>query len=93
MRDEGWWNGGLDDVPELPLPPERRALQQLVELRAGLQRLEDRLVERARLLGYSWSELAPDLGLTKGGIYRRHAHHDPIAARQPAERPSHPGPG
>ena len=65
------------------LPAERRALRELVAVRAALEALESKLVVAARRRGVSWGELAVDLGITPQGARQRHIAVDPVAARRP----------
>jgi hypothetical protein len=65
------------------LPADRRALRELVAVRAALETLESKLVVVARRRGVSWGELARDLGITPQGARQRHLAVDPIAARRP----------
>ena len=63
------------------LPAERRALREVVAVRAVLQTLESTLVVSARRRGVSWGELAVDLGITPQGARQRHLAVDPMARR------------
>ena len=65
------------------LPADRRALREVVAVRAALETLESKLVVSARRRGASWGELASDLGITPQGARQRHLAVDPIAARRP----------
>jgi hypothetical protein len=67
--------------PDRCLSPARLALRELTRLRPALDRLEAALVDQARRDGCSWTDVASDLGVTKQSAHRRHAAHDPIAAR------------
>jgi len=69
-------------------PASRLALRALAELRPALDRLEVALVDRARLEQVSWALIASDLGVTKQTAHRRHARHDPVAARRRKGRPA-----
>ena len=62
--------------------PEREALRELSEQRRALDRREDTLVDAARRLAVPWRSIGSDLGIGTTTAYRRHAPHDPIAARR-----------
>ncbi len=74
------------DDDEWPGNPHLLALRELAALRPELDRLEASLVDELRSAAYSWAEIAAALGLSKTGVYRRHAAHDPTAARRRARR-------
>lgn len=65
------------------LPAIRRALREVVAVRAALETLESQLVVAAREQGVSWGSLATDLGITRQGARQRHLSVDPVAARRP----------
>lgn len=50
-----------------------RALSAIVELRRRLAELEEYQVENARGQGWSWSEIAQPLGVTRQAIHRKYA--------------------
>jgi len=70
-----WWSA------EAPSPTPERALGDLVELRASLNRIETLLVARARANGATWAEIGGQLGITRQSAHRRHR------VRQPAVEP------
>lgn len=75
----------LDDCDDLWLDrPARKAMRALADLRIGLDRLERTLVVDARRDLVTWEEIGSDLGVSKQTAHRRHAAHDPIAARRRA---------
>jgi hypothetical protein len=69
-------------TPREDVSSTRLALQALAALRPTLDGLEAALVDRARLEQSSWELIAADLGVTKQTAHRRHAGHDPLAARR-----------
>jgi hypothetical protein len=75
-----WWS-----VETAPPAPER-ALRELVELRASLDRIEALLVARARANGASWAEIGGQLGITRQSAHRRHHAPAEPAATDPARR-------
>jgi hypothetical protein len=81
---------GWSDDPDWGLSSARLALRELARLRPAFDRLEAALVDHARRAGSSWAEVATDLGVTKQTAHRRHAAHDPIAARNRAGAPVGP---
>ena len=82
MAADGVWDDDEDEFTD----PNLLALRALGALRPALDRLEASLVDEARDGGYTWAEIGVELGLTKTGVYRRHAQHDPVAARRRAFR-------
>lgn len=50
-----------------------RALSAIVELRERLNELEEYQVENARELGWSWSEIAQPLGVTRQAVHHKHS--------------------
>jgi hypothetical protein len=50
------------------------ALSAIVELRRRLDELEEYQVENARSQGWSWSEIAQPLGVTRQAIHRKYAN-------------------
>lgn len=49
------------------------ALSAIAELRGRLDELEDVQVENARRLGWSWSEIAKPLGISRQAVHHKHA--------------------
>ena len=50
-----------------------QALSAIAELRVRLDELEDVQVENARRLGWSWSEIAQPLGISRQAVHHKHA--------------------
>ena len=50
-----------------------RALSAIVELRVRLDDLEEYQVENARALGWSWSEIAQPLRISRQAVHHKHA--------------------
>ncbi|GAA1770889.1 MULTISPECIES: ECF-type sigma factor [Streptomonospora] len=48
------------------------ALRAAVELRGELERLEAIQVRRARMQGYTWSEIAVTLGISKQAVHKKY---------------------
>jgi hypothetical protein len=48
-------------------------LRAVAALRELLERLEQLQVESARDLGWSWSRIAAELGITKQSVHKKHA--------------------
>lgn len=57
---------------ELKDPGE--GLAAVVALRRLADRLEDGEVERAMAAGWSWSEVAEVLGVSRQAVHKKHAH-------------------
>jgi len=53
---------------EAPLP----ALRATVDLRQEVERLEATQVRRARMQGYTWSEIAVSLGISKQAVHKKY---------------------
>ena len=49
------------------------ALRACAELRRELEREEELLVQRARVAGLSWVEIAACLGVTKQAVHKKYA--------------------
>ena len=64
----------MPDINSLPSPdnPEE-ALAAVVALRVVAARLERKAVKKAIEQGWSWSQIAEALGLTKQAAHKRHA--------------------
>jgi hypothetical protein len=60
---------GLAALEEQP----GQALSAIAELRNRLEELEDVQVENARRLGWSWSEIAQPLGVSRQAVHHKHA--------------------
>jgi len=50
----------------------RLGLRSVAALRRLLEQLESLHVNRARALGWSWQEIAGELGVTKQTVHRKH---------------------
>lgn len=50
----------------------REGLRAVAALRRLLERLEALHVDRARALGWSWQDIARELGVTKQTVHRKH---------------------
>ena len=50
----------------------RLGLRSVAALRRLLEQLEALHVDRARALGWSWQEIAGELGVTKQTVHRKH---------------------
>lgn len=50
----------------------RQGLRAVAALRRLLEQLEVLHVDRARALGWSWQEIAGELGVTKQTVHRKH---------------------
>jgi DNA-directed RNA polymerase specialized sigma24 family protein len=50
----------------------RHGLRAVAALRRLLERLEALHVDRARAAGWSWQEIADELGVTKQSVHRKH---------------------
>lgn len=59
-------------VPELPADPAD-GLAAVVALRRLADRVEDAEVERALLEGWTWSQVAEALGVTRQAVHKKHA--------------------
>jgi hypothetical protein len=62
------------EEPDGPTEPSaaRRALRELVRVRAALVELEEALVAQARRELSTWEEIGGDLGVTRQTAYARH---------------------
>jgi hypothetical protein len=59
-------------APPIPEDPSD-GLAAVVALRRLADRLEDAEIERALLLGWSWSRIAEALGVTRQAVHKKHA--------------------
>ena len=50
-------------------------LRAVAALRRLVEQLEDLQVESARTQGWSWSDIAAVLGVTKQAVHKKHARH------------------
>ncbi len=68
----------MSDISLLPSPdnPEE-ALAAVVALRVVAQKLERKAVRKAIEQGWSWSQIAEALGITKQAAHKRHAEFIP----------------
>ena len=55
----------------------REGLHAVAALRRLVEQLEVLHVDRARGLGWSWQEIADELGVTKQTVHRKHRRTDP----------------
>jgi len=64
----------MTDIKTLPSPdnPEE-ALAAVVALRVMAERLERKAVKKAIEQGWTWSQIAEALGVTKQAAHKRHA--------------------
>lgn len=62
---------GIDSLPSPDNPEE--ALAAVVALRVVAQQLERKAVKKALEQGWSWSQIAEALGVTKQAAHKRHA--------------------
>lgn len=53
-------------------PDPQQGLRAVSALRRLLEQLETLHVERARALGWSWQDIASELGVTKQTVHRKH---------------------
>lgn len=58
---------------ELGTDDPRQGLRAVAALRRLLEQLEVLHVDRARALGWSWQDIAGELGVTKQAVHRKHA--------------------
>ncbi|TDD85480.1 hypothetical protein E1293_11120 [Actinomadura darangshiensis] len=65
------------EVPASPDPDERQdpgeRLAAVVAMRRLADRMEDAAVEEAMRAGWSWSEVAEALGVTRQAVHKKHA--------------------
>ena len=66
----------MKDIKSIPQPsnPED-ALDAVVSLRHMAQQLERKAVKEAIAQGWSWSQIAEALGISKQAAHKRHAAH------------------
>ncbi len=63
----------MNDLP-MELPPDPAdALAAVVALRRLADRIEDAEVERALRQGWTWSQVAEALGVTRQAVHKKHA--------------------
>ncbi|MFI0485578.1 hypothetical protein [Actinomadura sp. 9N215] len=59
---------------EVPAPADSaEALAAVVALRRLADRLEDEAVEKAMRAGWTWSDVAEALGITRQAVHKKHA--------------------
>ncbi|MGH3242756.1 MAG: RNA polymerase subunit sigma-70 [Spirillospora sp.] len=59
---------------EVPAPADSaEALAAVVALRRLADRLEDEAVEKAMRAGWTWSDVAEALGVTRQAVHKKHA--------------------
>jgi len=74
----------MDDLRSIPSPEDpAEALAAVVSLRRLADRLELATVQCAVDQGWSWSQIAQALGVTRQAAHKRHAHR--IRARSDRE--------
>jgi hypothetical protein len=61
-------------------------LAAVVALRRLADRLEDAAVEQAIGAGWSWSEVAEALGVTRQAVHKKHSHRLAAAGVSPRQR-------
>jgi DNA-directed RNA polymerase specialized sigma24 family protein len=62
----------VDLAREVGSADPRQGLRAVAALRRLLEQLETLHVEQARSLGWSWQEVACELGVTKQTVHRKH---------------------
>jgi hypothetical protein len=62
----------MDEFTIPPLDDRADGLAAVVALRAMADRLEDVEVERAMREGWSWSQVAEALGVTRQAVHKKH---------------------
>jgi hypothetical protein len=62
-------------------------LAAVVALRRLADRLEDAAVEQAIGAGWSWSEVAEALGVTRQAVHKKHSHRLAAAGVSPRRKP------
>ncbi|MBB5633985.1 hypothetical protein BKA04_002208 [Cryobacterium mesophilum] len=62
----------MDDERILPLGERADGLASVIALRTMADRLEDLEVERAMREGWSWSQVAEALGVTRQAVHKKH---------------------
>ncbi len=66
-------------------------LRAVAALRKLVDQLERAQVRSARTEGWSWAEIAKELGVTRQAAYKKHAR--PVTTGQGLGQPSRAGPG
>jgi hypothetical protein len=64
-----------DTVESSTSPDPAVGLRAVAALRRLVEQLEDLQVANARSLGWSWSEVAAALGVSKQAVHKKHASH------------------
>jgi DNA-directed RNA polymerase specialized sigma24 family protein len=78
--------------PQITEPQDpREGLEAVVALRRMLEALEAAQVENAFIAGWSWSQIAEVLGVSKQAVHKKHAKR--IRYRYPGELPKRKGKG
>jgi hypothetical protein len=67
----------------------REGLEAVVALRRTLEALEAAWIENAYLAGWSWTQIAEVLGISKQAVHKKHAKR--IRIRNPGEPPRRKG--
>jgi DNA-binding NarL/FixJ family response regulator len=76
----------MKDLP-MELPPDPAdALAAVVALRRLADRIEDAEVERALREGWTWSQVAEALGVTRQAVHKKHARRIADAGRDEQRR-------
>lgn len=70
VRSDGSAGAVADELS--PLGPIADDLAGVLALRAVADQLEDAAVERALRAGWSWSQVAEALGVTRQAVHKRH---------------------
>ena len=68
---------------------DTETLAQMVALQDQMTQAMTEVVVALRADGYSWAQIAAELGITKAAAYKRYGHLDPAGARKPGAQPGH----
>lgn len=69
-------DGGTSDDPAV-------GLRAVAALRRLVEQLEDLQVQHARARGWSWSEVAQALGVSKQAVHKKHSGRIPASTEAP----------